>query len=129
VDACDRVVPVESRSRGAHQDGHLLDWSTLGSLRLGLFVALARPRRVLGTLARHGITPTHVVGLGDHATPPRDLPRRLEALGCDLWLASAKCATRLEALGIPHATLEHEVHLSTPLRRALSALPFRLGAL
>ena len=44
-------------------------------------------------------------------------------------LYSAKCATRLEALGIPHATLEHEVHLSTPLRRALSALPFRLGAL
>ncbi len=122
VDACDRVVPVESRSRGAYRGGHLLDWPTLSSLRLGLFVALARPRRVVGTLARQGITPAHVVALGDHAVPPRDLARRLEALGCDLWLASAKCATRLEPLGIPHATLDHEVYLSTPLRRALSAI-------
>jgi hypothetical protein len=77
---------------------------------------------VVSTLARHGILPAHVVALGDHAPPPRDLPRRLADLGCDLWLATAKCATRLEALGIPHATIAYDVHLPTPLRRALSAL-------
>jgi tetraacyldisaccharide 4'-kinase len=124
VAACDHMVHLETSSAGAYayEERRLLDWPTLRPLRLGLFVALARPQRVLGTLARHGITPAHVVALGDHALPPRDLPRRLEGLGCDLWLASAKCATRLEALGIPHATIAQEVHLSTALRDALSAL-------
>jgi tetraacyldisaccharide 4'-kinase len=124
VSACDLVEHLETSSPGAYayDERRLLDWASLRPLRLGLFVALARPGRLSSTLERQGITPAHVVALPDHARPPRDLARRLGGLGCDLWLASAKCATRLEALGIPHATVAQDVHFSTPLRRALSAL-------
>jgi tetraacyldisaccharide-1-P 4'-kinase len=124
VSACDHVVVLETTSRGAHLSGsgRLLDWATLAPLRLGLFVALARPHRLRAALARRGITPTHVITLGDHAAPPLDLARRIAGSGCDLWLASPKCATRLEAAHVPHAIVEYEVRLPGSLRIALATL-------
>jgi tetraacyldisaccharide-1-P 4'-kinase len=121
--AADRAVVVHAVSRGAHLRDRLIPWSELAPLRIGLFVALARPRRITASLARHGVTPAVVVTLADHAAPsPIPLARRLASTPVGLWLASPKCATRLDAAGIPHATLDHDVILDESLVRALAAL-------
>ena len=107
-------------SRGAHFADRLLAWPELAPLRVGLFTALARPGRIAQSLARRGITPAALVGSADHVAPsPRSLARRLASAPVDLWLASPKCATHLEAARIPHATLDHDVFLDESLVEVL----------
>jgi tetraacyldisaccharide 4'-kinase len=136
--ACDGVVMVGQKpseegsawaarvtSRGAFVSGRLIPWSTLAPLRLGLFVALARPARLLVSLARRDIVPSRTFRVPDHGLPGSPRSPALAALasapGVDLWLATAKCAVHLEAAGIPHAVLEHTVELDAPLLRTLRA--------
>jgi tetraacyldisaccharide 4'-kinase len=110
------------RSRGAFRSGRLLSWADLGRVRVGLFLALARPTRVLASLAHRGIVPSRVVQVPDHGVRPGAIRSRIEASSgsVDLWLASSKCALHLEAAGVPHAMLEHVVLPSAALRQALA---------
>jgi tetraacyldisaccharide 4'-kinase len=113
------------RSRGAFRAARLVSWSDLSRMRVGLFLALARPTRVLASLAQRGIVPSRVAQIPDHGgSPPGAIRSRIEASSgaVDLWLASAKCALHLEAAGVPHATLEHVVLPSAALLRALDRI-------
>jgi tetraacyldisaccharide 4'-kinase len=109
-------------SRGAFHSTRLVSWSDLSGMRLGLFLALARPTRVLASLAHRGIVPSGVVQVPDHCLRPGSIRSRIAASSgfVDLWLASPKCALHLEVAGVPHATLEHVVLPSAALRQALS---------
>ena len=107
-------------SRGAFVSGALVPWSSLSPLRLGLFLALARPVRLLTALGRRGIVPRRVVRVPDHGGTPARLLTSLRAYpSVDLWLASPKCSLHLEAAGVPHGVLEHTVELESPLARSL----------
>jgi tetraacyldisaccharide 4'-kinase len=107
------------RSRGAWRNGRLIAWPELAPLRVGLFVALGRPSRLVASLARRGIVPSVIVESADHSPPARSLALRLAAAPVELWLASAKCATHLAGARVPHATLDHDVILDESLVRAL----------
>jgi tetraacyldisaccharide 4'-kinase len=127
VELCDGDPPLGSRwnarvrSDGARVSGRFLTWRTLSPLRLGLFLALARPNRLLASLARRGIVPARTFRVPDHGRS-RPFAARLSAgPPVDLWLASPKCALHLEAAGIPHAVLDHSLEPSASLRCALRA--------
>jgi tetraacyldisaccharide 4'-kinase len=125
---CDALVPLPGvgdhvarlASAGARVSDRLIAWPELASLRVGLFVALARPSRILQALARRGVIPAAVVASPDHTRPA---PGALAAAEVDLWLASPKCATHLEAQRIPHATLDYDVILDESLVEVLTARP------
>lgn len=97
----------------------------LGAIRLriaGLLLGIAHPERVVRALARRGIEPRVVVSLADHAS----FRGALEELSAsvDVWLTTARCATKLPAhhRGAPILALEHRVDVR-PLVRALLARP------
>jgi hypothetical protein len=124
--ATDHVVTIgdgQIRSRGAFGPGTFLTWAELSRLRVGLFVALSRPCRLLAFLARRGIDPTLVVRVPDHGLDPSAIrahvPLRTSS-PLDLWLASPKCALHLEAAGIPHAVLEHSIQPTPSLSLCLA---------
>ena len=118
------------RSRGAFVSGALVPWGALAPLRLGLFVALARPARVLALLARRGVMPRRVVRLPDHGvSAPAQLSLLRSDPSVDLWLATPKCALQLEAAGLPHAVLDHALELDAELLASLRALPRALREL
>ena len=122
--ASDLVVRVGDDSpdaaavcRGARVGDSLLSWTDLASLRLGLVTALARPERVLASLARRGVFASVVVRGGDHGRVPRGA---LEAQ-VDLWLASPKCALHAPiSRSAPLAVLDHDLQLSGALRGRLA---------
>jgi tetraacyldisaccharide-1-P 4'-kinase len=103
-------------SGGAHLGDTFYSWETLRPLRLGLACALARPRRLLRSLARHGITPVAAAFAGDH----RSIAARAVGHPVDLWLATAKCARHMPATSTPLATLDHDVVCSPTLATRLS---------
>jgi tetraacyldisaccharide 4'-kinase len=108
-------------SRGAFSSGGLVPWTSLAGFRVGLFAALARPRRLLAFLARRGVVPSAVHCLPDHGDPAAALRLQSSHPSVELWIASPKCALHLEARGIPHAVLEHVVTLESDLRGVLAA--------
>jgi tetraacyldisaccharide 4'-kinase len=122
--ACDRVVTIgegqqtDARvvARGAWLGSHLHTWDALVGVRLGLLCALARPERLLRSLARRGLVPVALVRARDH---DRFGPRSLAACSrakVDLWLASPKCALKLKPFApVPVATLDHGLALSPSL--------------
>jgi tetraacyldisaccharide-1-P 4'-kinase len=119
------VLPARAESRGAWvDDGSLLTWDRLRSARVGLFLALARPDRVLRSLARRGVHPRVVVRVRDHGPLSRRAGSTMRrATDVDLWLATAKCAFYVpRGLTAPLAALEHTVGLSLALRSRLSRL-------
>jgi tetraacyldisaccharide 4'-kinase len=135
--ACDRVVTIgeddeaDARvvTRGAWLGGKLHTWDSLVGIRLGLFCALARPDRLIRSLARRGLVLQAVIRARDH---DRFDPRSHAAshlAHVDLWLASPKCALKLEHFApVPLATLDYGLSLSPSLRerfarRALAAPP------
>jgi tetraacyldisaccharide 4'-kinase len=109
------------RARGAFILDELVPWQTLAPLRLGLFLALARPGRLLGSLARRGVFPHRIVQVPDHGVASgAHRPLSLRSLPpVDLWLASPKCALHLARAKIPHAILEHDVELGAELLERL----------
>ena len=121
--AADLVVPVGEGSSGArvtsdgaHVGDTFLSWEALRPLRLGLACALARPRRLLRSLARHGITPVATALAGDH----RPIAARALQHPVDLWLATAKCALHMPPVRAPLATIHHDVVCSPTLSARLS---------
>jgi tetraacyldisaccharide 4'-kinase len=85
---------------------------------LGVVLAIARPERVLRSLAALGITPSAQRLFVDHARP---VPARRRAR-VDAWLTTAKCATKLGAAfeGAPVWTLRHAIRLPNELIRAIA---------
>jgi tetraacyldisaccharide 4'-kinase len=71
----------------------------LAGARIGLVLAVARPLRIVASLARRGIHPTETRLYSDHAVPVRSegagwlLGRRRGSV--DLWLTTPKCASKL----------------------------------
>jgi len=135
---CDRIVrvgPASPRADVADQavrrvDGAWLGatrlgWDVLRTRRVGLWTALARPDRVLATLTAEQVIPALVVAHGDHlSSSPRETAsvlREARRVGIDLWLTTAKCATRLPAElgGVPVATLNYSLLLEESLQEAL----------
>lgn len=103
--------------------GELLPWPTLRSLRVGVFLTIARPMRVLDALARRAVEPVVVLRSADHR-PPEAATCRLAAhwsSNVDLWLCTAKCATHLGSPigGRPVGTLAYNLLLPSELVREL----------
>jgi tetraacyldisaccharide 4'-kinase len=124
--ACDAVVSIDvpcvelgrpsfvvpARLCGAREpDGTLRMPRELARLRLGLAVAVARPERVLTTLAEHGIVPRAVHCAPDHGVP------RPPRVAVDAWLTTPKCATKLgqRLNGAPLWSLEQRLALPDSL--------------
>jgi tetraacyldisaccharide-1-P 4'-kinase len=101
---------------------------------VGLLCALARPERVVRSLASRGIALRAVVRAPDHGPLGTKLlvqaaRARIDAR-VDLWLATSKCALHISAatagdaerhphLFAPVATIEHALVLSEPMRERL----------
>jgi tetraacyldisaccharide 4'-kinase len=141
VSACDRIVSVErvpaalgpvarpvdvavSADLAVDVQGRLLLPGEVRTLRLGLVTHIARPHRLVASLARSGLSPLVCVSCPDHS---RARPR--EALAArrgevDLWLCTQKCARHLpgEFAGKPLAILQQRVDLPHALERALLGL-------
>jgi tetraacyldisaccharide 4'-kinase len=122
--ACDRVVVVgdgadaDARvvSRGGWLGGTLHTWEALSGMRLGLLCALARPDRILRSLARRGLTVRAVVRVRDHDPFDRSSLAAAARAPVDLWLASPKCALKLgDFAALRVATLDHHLTLSPAL--------------
>lgn len=113
--AADAVVPVV-------EDEARFPWDSLRSARVGLVCALARPQRILRSLARRGIVPRVVVRTRDH-TPVaiRALREHERSRSVDVWVATRKCSFHVprptRVLVLPHAIL-----LPSWLRAALLRL-------
>ncbi|HSY25712.1 MAG TPA: tetraacyldisaccharide 4'-kinase [Polyangiaceae bacterium] len=111
------VFSARADGRGAwDENGALRTWEALRSVRVGLLTALARPERVIASLARRQIYPRVVFVGRDHgpisaaaAVDERDG----QARHVDLWLATPKCALHAKRarLALPLATLDYSVML------------------
>lgn len=107
-------VVVGARSAG----GERATLDDLRRARVGLVLGVARPERVVTTLARLGVRPSVIERFADHAAPRRN--RRPLPHPPELWLTTPKCATRLPTTwrGAPVWTLERRVSLDVGVRRA-----------
>ena len=87
LEAADAVVPVV-------EDDVPFPWDTLRGVRVGLVSALARPHRVLRSLARRGIVPRVVVRARDHTPVPTRalLQHERGEASVDVWVATRKCS-------------------------------------
>ncbi|UQA62585.1 tetraacyldisaccharide 4'-kinase [Polyangium aurulentum] len=117
------VTLAASTTSAVDPDGRAHDLSSLARLRVGLAVAIARPGRLLATLAVHGIHPAAVLALADHAAFGPSVERRARRAAVDAWLTTARCATKLPPRfgGAPVLALEHSVDVG-PLLPRLSAI-------
>jgi len=119
------VDGVAAVADGAWLEGDRLGWDAIRPRRVGLWTALARPSRVLASLERHGVVPRLHAAHGDHSPPSlaelRSAVDQARHAGVDLWLATAKCATRLPPRldGVPVATLAYDLPLPDELVTAL----------
>jgi tetraacyldisaccharide 4'-kinase len=106
-------------------DGRPLTFSELRGARVGVVLAVARPDRVLRTLAASGIRPAVTRLFADHALPQR----RASHDAVDLWLTTPKCATKLDPTydGAPVVVLRRTLALPDALvARCVEAIgPFR----
>jgi tetraacyldisaccharide-1-P 4'-kinase len=92
----------------------------LAGATVGLLSAVARPDRILDTLARRGIRPALSVAFPDHHRPTRAELNRVAARAThriDAWLTTGKCATKLPEVlgGAPVLVLDHTLRLSDRL--------------
>jgi tetraacyldisaccharide 4'-kinase len=87
LEAADAVVPVV-------EDDVPFPWDTLRGARVGLVSALARPQRVLRSLARRGVVPRVVVRARDHTSVPTRalLQHERGDAPIDVWVATRKCS-------------------------------------
>ena len=120
-----RVFEVVTRvDQVRDADGRAVALADLAARRTGLLVAVARPQRVVGSLARRGIHLAATIAFGDHDQPSTaDLERAVSAAGpVDHWLTTAKCATKLPRaiLGTPVFVLDHRLELPDGLISAIA---------
>ena len=111
-----RVVPVfavRAETTIVAAGERPLAFSELRGARVGVVLAVARPDRVLATLASHGIRPSVTRLFADHASPRRRAGRH----GVDVWLTTPKCATKLGSTydGAPVALLRRTLTLPDAL--------------
>lgn len=109
--------------------GEHRDLSDLRKLRVGLVLGIARPDRVRRLLAAHGIRPAVERLFGDHAGGGRfRCGSRFRAPSVDLWLTTAKCATKLGShyAGAPLFVLDHRVELPDALIEEVAESPFHI---
>jgi tetraacyldisaccharide 4'-kinase len=104
------------------RDVEPLEGDALGDLRgtpFGLLLAIARPDRVLGSLAVRGLHPTAVIRLGDHDRPTAAELERQAARKqrVKVWLTTPKCALKLppEVAGAPVLALDRRIELPKTL--------------
>lgn len=116
LEAADALVPVAEDPDG---DAPPSLWETLRTARVGLVSSLARPQRVLRSLARRGVVPRVVVRARDHTPVAMRAIREHERSGAvDVWVATRKCSVH-----VPRPTnvvvLPHAIVLPAWLRAAL----------
>lgn len=120
VDASPVTVELERERRPI--EGFAAHVSERG-LRVGLFTALARPQRLLRALGRARVPIAASVSIPDHG--PMSAASRAAVLTAevDLWLATEKCATHLDAeITSPIAILRDELDLDQALVSHMRAL-------
>lgn len=144
LSVCDAVVAVGERgvasgvagaleghvvSKGVCVEGETLAWSDLRGVRVGLLSALARPERVIRSLALRGIVPRAVLASRDHGPMSHRLLERASTHRVDLWLATPKCALHVDAAArvirpriAPVATIGHALALSRGAKERLRAV-------
>jgi tetraacyldisaccharide 4'-kinase len=109
------VVDVGSELLGAmDSDGQSVPLTLVAGRRVGVVLAVARPDRVLASLASLGIVPVQIRLFRDHAAPrPRLLLPSGGASRPEVWLTTSKCATKLGAAyeGAPVLVLAHRLTL------------------
>lgn len=109
------AVPVPARVAGAvAADGEVFGLADLAGVRVGLWLAVARPERIVAALGRSGIHPEVTLRHADHAAPTaRDLARAA-GIPVEAWLTTARCATKLPGAigGRPVLALDHRVDVA-----------------
>jgi tetraacyldisaccharide-1-P 4'-kinase len=96
--------------------------------RVGLLASLARPHRVVASLAAVGIAPHAVVRAPDHAPPSRATSAKAARIArdqrLDLWLATEKCRLHWPAAvgGTPVVAIPGSFALPAPLEDRLRQL-------
>jgi tetraacyldisaccharide 4'-kinase len=113
-------LPVRAQlDRATGAGGSEISLAGLRATAFGVVLTVARPARVLGSLARRGLHPAAILDFGDHACPTAaELARaagrkqRVKA-----WLATPKCAVKLplEIAGSPVLALDHRLELPKEL--------------
>jgi tetraacyldisaccharide 4'-kinase len=87
------LFEVPARLRGARTpEGTLLGVEELSRRRVGLALAVAHPERIVAALRASGIVPAPTCFDADHGVPA---PDRADPAP-EAWLATAKCATKLD---------------------------------
>jgi tetraacyldisaccharide 4'-kinase len=123
VAATDAIVPVGdalSSIEGAiDSDGRAIALSELRGVELGLLLAIARPDRVVRSLAQRGLHAAATIELTDHASPPVAALERAAARTrpVEAWLTTPKCAVKLPPrVGkAPVLALDHRIELPKAL--------------
>jgi tetraacyldisaccharide 4'-kinase len=110
---------LPSRIAGVVTPAGLAPLASLAGRRLGLILAIARPRRIEDALARAGLSPAVTILLADHAVPRGRTLARAERAPVDGWLTTVRCATKLPPLvgRAPVLPLVHEVDVGPLLAR------------
>jgi tetraacyldisaccharide 4'-kinase len=112
-------------------EGGVLTWEAIRERRVGLLTAMARPERMVRSLARLGVRPAVTISVRDHGAFRGRARRRVQRVdrdgSVDLWLASPKCVLHLDRdmPGIHVAVVSHEVTLHPLLRKRLRAIAER----
>ncbi len=101
------------------KEGSLLPWPTLRAARIGVWLTIARPTRILDGLARRAVNPVVVLRSADHRSPEAAVCRQAARWSSkvDLWLCTDKCAMHLESevVGRPVGRLAYNLVLPSEL--------------
>jgi tetraacyldisaccharide 4'-kinase len=122
------LLDAEGATLGAMTpSGERVGWEALSTSRAGLLLGIARPDRILRSLASHGVIPAAVRFLRDHSSAAEfRSSERFQSERVDLWLTTKKCAVKLgdTYCGAPLLSLEHRVELpGALLDRVLAGHP------
>jgi tetraacyldisaccharide 4'-kinase len=127
------VTIVHGAVEAAHPvaGGEPVRLGALTARSVGVVLAIAHPERVLRALAAHGIRPTELRLFVDHGVPRPRPPAAVSRFTAspprvavpELWLATAKCATKLGTSfeGAPVYVLAHRLQLPASLVDAVAA--------
>jgi tetraacyldisaccharide 4'-kinase len=125
--ATDAVVPIGESSQGVRARlirardpaGAEVPLADLATTPFGFISTLARPARVLRSLALRGLRPSATLDFGDHARPsPAEVERAAgKKQRVKAWLATSKCVINLPPSigGAPVLRLEHRLDLPKAL--------------
>jgi len=121
----DLVVPVDAAPRTVRVAGRVVPLAEVARMRTGLFTAIARTERLERALAASGVRPEVVVRIPDHGPLRARARGALAAARVDVWLATPKCATHLDAGACETArvgVIDDDLELGRDVLDALGAL-------